>query len=161
MIGFIIRHPILATAAAVIIALNFTDAPLSHAFEKANVSEVMGLDANASGLRDDVESWIQGLYPEAAHPIRVAAEQLGKAYQLGMLAFHENSPALKNNAIQAYGIAQACVGKHFSPEAAAKINAGIEKAMGNTSERAQYVVALKAQHARVVNSNPGTYSCPY
>ena len=58
-------------------------------------------------------------------------------------------------------IAQACVGKHFSPEAAAKINAGIEKAMGNTSERAQYVVALKAQHARVVNSNPGTYSCPY
>ena len=65
MIGFIIRHPILSTAAAVIIALNFTDAPLSHAFEKANVSEVMGLDANASGLRDDVESWIQGLYPEA------------------------------------------------------------------------------------------------
>jgi hypothetical protein len=161
MIGFMFRHPILSLAAASIVAVNVFDLPLSHAVEKVTSGEVLGLDVNASGLRDDVENWIHGLYPEAAHPIRVAAEQLGKAYQLGIQAFHENSPELKNNAIQAYGIAQACVGKHFSPEAAAKINAGIEKAMGNTSERAQYVVALKAQHARVVNSNPGTYNCPY
>lgn len=161
MLATFLRYPVLSLAVIGIAAINLADTPLSHAVDRALTSEVLGPDTNASGLRDDVEAWIHGLYPDAAHPIRIAAEELSKAYQLGMQAFHENSPQLRQNALQAYGVAHACLTEHFSPEAAYKILSGVEKAMGNSAERAQYVVALKAQHARIMHSADTAYQCLY
>lgn len=162
MIGFIFRHPVLTAIVVGIGAVSLTDSSFTSAAAngRALTAEVLGSDLNGSGLRDDVEGWIRGLYPNASHPIRVAAEQLGKAYQFGMRAFHENS-SQKGEALQAYGIAHACIEKHFSPEAGEKIFRGIEKAMGDSAERVQYIISIKAGHARTLHSTPNAYACPY
>lgn len=162
MIGFVFRHPILTLCVAG--AAYFYYSESQHALanaEKPALSEVLGIDTTGSGLRDDVESWIASLYPYHDHPVRQTAELVGRAFQMGMHAFHTNSPQLRDAAIEAYGVAHTCLTTKFDAPAAERLLSGMEKAMGDTAERAQYIVNLKAWHAQSMHFQPRVYACPF